>query len=1257
MRLTSKLLFCVVMLLILSGNPVITSIALWEIYYTPEGNFQLHYVPHGNGFPEHEVSLSQVEIFGALIEEVREKVLQYNFDNPERNSRTWIGIQDQNGINARGGIQAGHGKMTFDPFFLGEADVNLGRSASIQEQFAIAAHEYLHVIQFMYPGSVGPPWVYEGQARMLQDKIYSLCDQDETFGWANYYGEVQGYLQNPIRNLFQDGAYDLALFWNYVTEQFGNLQTEPGRGVDALYEFWEAAQAAGGCTDAFYIFEKMLERLGYQTWDLMEVFTSFVVANYAKDLEWGQSPSSYRYMDELQTPGKYASVPLEIDKILPYGGTETNNDMIPTPWSPKYYRIIPVVRGARSPIIVDVSQITNEDLFIKLLVINNNMLKGHYTQKRVQHFSQSVVVEPGDELVLIISTLEDTDVNGVDYHYSFASTGPGLSVNIQSPRSKVQNLEAYVGPYYDPGKLQIITEILSYLQPVPNIHKDDFQVKIGGLDAHITSCTNVYGLYYLEVEAPIQPSWNVYNLTVTYGNAMDQEDTAVAYDLRTPDNMLVIDKSGSMGWDEKIDAALAAARLFVNSFYNSCQVGVVSFDGDATILADLKPVEQTRNFLISQIDSIIPIGGTSIGDGLFVAQNEIFLYGNTTFVDDHIIILTDGEETDARYIADVAELIKNNNTQVHVILLGVDTEAAELQELAYSTGGSIHFAFDPASGTLASDLAGIYRFIAEQTTNEQRVFSHSAVLNDTNWNIEEAIYLDPAKKATIVLNYKADSPFVGQPVVVQTPGGTNISATFVTGKQGSTDYYGHYVWILEKPDKGTYKIIVEQGSGNIEYFAEASLEGRISLNHYFPLPDRRSLKEPSQRVTGCEFPILVSLADNDPILDASIFATITTGTSYTDTESWILKLYDDGHHGDGLPADGVYGNWFTRTMKPGTYSVKIQSTGYSSIVGNFTREANEAFHLIPDEDIDKDGLPDGWESRFGMSLGTAIGQDGAKGDQDLDGLENLAELMYGTSPIKADTDRGGESDSSEVNSNRDSYFMEDDNLVPPNFLAIPGNQNVTVRFQARPGVVSFKLYRADDNNKSFTLVNDLIDASTHEFIDSGLINGRVYYYRMVAVNTEGVESGFSPIISATPNTDTIRPTAFVFINNGDNYTNNPTITLRMITNETDITHLRVSQTSSFDGVPWLPFQDTLMFTLSGLGIQFVFVEFRDSLGNIGGDDRGVYAYDGIIVDPNYEPPNPSSTSKTKTSGLNFNFVAIGILILPLVLYRKKKRTE
>lgn len=1267
MSFPSKLLIGMLMVIVISTSGVMGGVASWQIYYTPQGNFQIHYIPLDSGFLEHEVSLSQVEIFGAIIEDVRDKVLQWNFDNPERNSRTWIGIQDQGGINARGGIQAGHGKMSFDPFFLGEADVNLGRSASIFEQYAIAVHEYLHVIQFMYPGSVGPQWVYEGQARMLQDKIYTICDTDDTFGWANYYGEVQGYLENPVRNLFQDGVYDLALFWNYVTEQFGQYQVEPGRGVDALYHFWEAAQAAGGCTDAFYIFEQMLDRLGYTSWDLVDVFTAFIVANYAKDLEWG-SPSNYFYMDELQTPGSYPSVPLQINSTLSYGGTESDIDMIPTPWSPKYYRVVPIVRGARSPIFVDVTQTTNEDLFVKLLIINNNNLVGHYTQKRTKQFSQSVMVKPGDELVLIVSTLEDTSPDAVNYQYTFASIGSGLTVNIQSPRSRFDNLEAYVGPYYDPGKLIIITEVLSNWHTIPNIGKDDFQVKIGGIDARVVSCTNVYGLYYLEVEAPVQSYWNVYNLTLTYGSAMDFEDQAVAYDTRTPDNMLVIDRSGSMMWNEKLDAALAAARLFVNSFYNRCQVGVVSFDDDATIHANLKPVEQSRDYLISQINSITPGGMTSIGDGLFYAQNEIALYGNNTFTDDHIIILTDGQENAERYLADVAHLITNNLTQIHAILLGIDTQSADLQELAYMTRGSIHFAFDPASGTLASDLADIYRSIAEKTTKEQRVYSNSRELKGTDWNIEESFYLDQAKKATIALNYKAEAPFIGQPVVLQTPGGTNISATFATGKQETTNYYGHYVWILDHPIAGTYKIIVEGGSGGVEYFTEASVEGPVSMSLYFPLPDRRSLKEPSLRVTGCEFPILATLADDAPIVDATIFANITTGTSYTDYESWRLKLYDDGQHGDGLPADGVYGNWFTRTMKPGTYSVKIQATGHSSIAGDFTRETNQAFHLIPDEDLDKDGLPDGWEIRYGMNIQTAVGKDGAKGDQDLDRLENIDELIYGTSPIRADTDRGGESDFSEVNNNRDPYYTEDDHLIPPNFLTISGNQNVTIKFQARPGVVEFKLYRTNNISKNFVLIDDSIDAGTLEFIDTGLTNGEIYYYRMVAVNTEGAESGFSPIMRATPNIDTIRPTAFVFINNGDQYTNNPTVTLTMITNETDISYMRVSQTSSFDGTPWVPFQKSIMFTLADLGPQFVFVEFKDTIGNIGGDDRGVYAYDGIIVDFDYVPPSSSSTSSTSTHDSTastsstadttywyfFDVVIFGAIVLPIILYRKKK---
>ena len=47
--------------------------------------------------------------------------------------------------------------------------------------------------------------------------------------------------------------------------------------------------------------------------------------------------------------------------------------------------------------------------------------------------------------------------------------------------------------------------------------------------------------------------------------------------------MLVIDRSGSMSIDEKLPAAQAAARLFVDSLNTGDQIGVVSFNQDQTL--------------------------------------------------------------------------------------------------------------------------------------------------------------------------------------------------------------------------------------------------------------------------------------------------------------------------------------------------------------------------------------------------------------------------------------------------------------------------------------------------------------------------------------------------------------------------------------------------------------------------------------------------------------------------------------------------
>ncbi len=168
--------------------------------------------------------------------------------------------------------------------------------------------------------------------------------------------------------------------------------------------------------------------------------------------------------------------------------------------------------------------------------------------------------------------------------------------------------------------------------------------------------------------------------------------------------VLVIDRSGSMAdayngpgagasGIPKIELAKDAAYLATTQLNNTDQVGVVAFDTAAQWVVNLSPMGSPAN-LVSSINRVAPGGGTAIYTGIVPAIEEL---KKVTAQNKHIIVLTDGVDSDNfNYDALIAEAAKNNIT-VSTIGLGEDVDDKKLNNIAKVGGGRYYFVNDPGN--------------------------------------------------------------------------------------------------------------------------------------------------------------------------------------------------------------------------------------------------------------------------------------------------------------------------------------------------------------------------------------------------------------------------------------------------------------------------------------------------------------------------------------------------------------------------------
>lgn len=154
--------------------------------------------------------------------------------------------------------------------------------------------------------------------------------------------------------------------------------------------------------------------------------------------------------------------------------------------------------------------------------------------------------------------------------------------------------------------------------------------------------------------------------------------------------VMVIDKSGSMS-GKKMTFAKKAAIELVNQLKPDDNLGIIAFDNNPFIVADLRPVLAVQLNLVQKLSKLYPGGGTNIFPALKLAYMRI-VQSKTASNTNHVTLLSDGNTEYLYYNKEaLIKSYKNAKISISTIAIGkwfVNTNL--LKDIASRTGGRFY---------------------------------------------------------------------------------------------------------------------------------------------------------------------------------------------------------------------------------------------------------------------------------------------------------------------------------------------------------------------------------------------------------------------------------------------------------------------------------------------------------------------------------------------------------------------------------------
>jgi Ca-activated chloride channel homolog len=163
-------------------------------------------------------------------------------------------------------------------------------------------------------------------------------------------------------------------------------------------------------------------------------------------------------------------------------------------------------------------------------------------------------------------------------------------------------------------------------------------------------------------------------------------------DRKPADIVAVLDTSGSMQDENKLEQAKAGLRAFLGPLNARDRVALISFSDKATVVQPLTALSpDVRARLRSRINGLFADGGTAIYDTTQTAIDLLKKDGNPNHIQ-AVVLLTDGQDNKSvtkldALVAALGRGSEDAHPRVFTIAYGSEASSAELKRIAEATGG------------------------------------------------------------------------------------------------------------------------------------------------------------------------------------------------------------------------------------------------------------------------------------------------------------------------------------------------------------------------------------------------------------------------------------------------------------------------------------------------------------------------------------------------------------------------------------------